>query len=220
MSSTQVMDVDDNPVRRSIYLNPAAKSYKAPAIKDNSKELESFYSSLSDYAPTELVPLPDFAAEIGVKAVYIKAETFRLGLPSFKLLGAGWAVRQAIVQLTKLPSSASISEISAAVNQQKIKLCAATDGNHGRSVAFMGRIFGVTETKVFVPKALDEQIIASISGEGADVVVTEGDYDHTVRTAHLFAEEAKGFMLIEAVAYEGYEDIPRVITSEFAWTKC
>ncbi|KAE9378429.1 tryptophan synthase beta subunit-like PLP-dependent enzyme [Stipitochalara longipes BDJ] len=204
-----VENIDKRPTRRSIYLNPAAKSYKAPETKDNSAELQAFYKSLPDYAPTRLVPLPDLAAELGVRSVYIKAETSRLGLPSFKLLGASWAVRQAIIHLAKIPSSSSLDNLRAAVNQHSIKLCAATDGNHGRSVAFMGRLLGVEEIKVFVPRGLDEKIIASIANEGANVVIADGDYDHTVRTAHRFGEDMEGFMLIEAVAYEGYEDVPR-----------
>jgi diaminopropionate ammonia-lyase len=210
MSIMDLEGVDKRPTRRSIYLNPNAKSYRAPETKDNSAELQAFYSSLPDYTPTKLVPLPDLAAELGIKGVYVKAETSRLGLPSFKLLGASWAVRQAIIHSAKLPSSASLDDLRAAIKQHGIKLCAATDGNHGRSVAFMGRLLGVEEIKVFVPRGLDEKIIASIVDEGADVVIADGDYDHTVRTAHRFGEETEGFMLIEAVAYEGYEDVPRV----------
>jgi diaminopropionate ammonia-lyase len=205
-----VKNVDRCPVRRSIYLNSIAKSYQAPETKDNSAELQAFYSSLSDFAPTKLVSLPKLAAELGIKGVYVKAETSRLGLPSFKLLGASWAVRQAIIHSANLPSSASLDNLRAAIKQHGIKLCAATDGNHGRSVAFMGCLLGVEEVKIFVPRGLDEKIIASIANEGADVVIADGDYDHTVRTAHRFGEETEGFMLIEAVAYEGYEDIPGV----------
>ncbi|KAF8860658.1 tryptophan synthase beta subunit-like PLP-dependent enzyme [Acephala macrosclerotiorum] len=195
--------------RRSVYYNPAAAAYKAPETKDNSAEIKAFYASLPDYAPTKLVHLPDLAAELGVKSVYVKAETSRLGLPSFKLLGASWAVRQAIIHHSELPSTASIDDLRTAIRLHGINLCAATDGNHGRSVAFMGRLLGVKETKVFVPKGLDKKIIDSIAKEGANVAVAEGDYDETVKIAHRFAEETEGFMLIEAVAYEGYEDVPR-----------
>jgi len=205
-----VNDIDERPTRRSVYHNPAAKSYKAPETEDISAELETFYSSLPDYAPTRLVSLPDLAAELGIRSVYIKAETSRFGLPSFKLLGASWAVRQAIIHFAKISSSSSLDDLRVAVKQHGIKLCAATDGNHGRSVAFMGRLLGVEEIKVFVPMGLDEKIIATIADEGAEVIIADGNYDFTVRTAHRFGEETEGFMLIEAVAYEGYEDVPRV----------
>ena len=167
------------------------------------------------------MPLPDLAAELGIRSVYVKAETSRLGLPSFKMLGASWAVRQAIIHSAKLSSSASIVDLRRAVKENGIRLCAATDGNHGRSVAFMGQFLNVEEVKVFVPRGLDEKIIASIADEGAEVVVTDGDYDHTVRTAHRFGEETEGFILIEAVAYEGYEDIPRVppLLTSGRWTQ-
>lgn len=196
-------------VRRSVYCNPAAATYKAPESKDNSAEIKAFYASLPDYDPTKLVPLPELAAELGVESVYVKAETSRLGLPSFKLLGASWALRQAIIHHAGLASTASLDDLRTAIILHGINLCAATDGNHGRSVAFMGRLLGVKETRVFVPKGLDKKINASIAKEGANVVVAEGNYDETVRTAHRFADETEGFMLIEAVAYEGYEDVPR-----------
>lgn len=107
------------------------------------------------------------------------------------------------------------------MRENRIKFCAATDGNHGRAVAFMGRLLGVSGCRVFVPRGLDEGIIGGIEGEGRDggVVVkrVEGDYDETVRTAHRFGEEGRrdGWMLIEAVAYEGYVDVPRVCESSF-----
>ncbi|KUJ10723.1 tryptophan synthase beta subunit-like PLP-dependent enzyme [Mollisia scopiformis] len=203
------MEISKPAPRRSIYHNPLAKSYTAPLTKDNSTSIKAFYASLPNYAPTRLVPLSDLASELGIKGIYIKAETSRLGLPSFKLLGASWAVRQAIIHHANLPSSSSLDDLRGAVQKHDIKFCAATDGNHGRSVAFMGRLLGVNETKVFVPRGLDERIIASIADEGANVVVADGNYDETVQTAHRFAEQNEDFMLIEAVAYTGYEDIPR-----------
>lgn len=74
----------------------------------------------------------------------------------------------------------------------------------------MGKLLGVEEVKIFVPKGLDESIVRSIEGEGADVVVVEGCYDDSVRVAHQWGEETEGGMLIEGTAFEGYEDVPKV----------
>lgn len=200
--------MSDSP-RRPIFTNPAARSWQAPSSVDNSTAIKDFYTSLPDFAPTRLVALPDLAVELGVKAVHVKAETSRLGLPSFKLLGASWAIRQAIIQRADLTSTASIDDLKVAVKQLGIKLCAATDGNHGRAVARMGRMLRVQETKIFVPRGLDESTKESIASEGADVLVIEGDYDETVRQAHHWGEETESGMLIEGTAFEGYEDVPR-----------
>jgi len=196
--------------RRSIYFNPAARSWKAPQSPDNSSEIRNFYSSLPEFALTPLIPFTSLAQELGVKDIFVKAETARLGLPSFKLLGAAWAIRQAIIQRATLPSTASLKELSSAARELNIKLCAATDGNHGRAVARMGKMLGVKETKIFVPRGLDEKIKETITSEGAEVIVVEGDYDEAVRVAHKWGVGTPGGMLIEGTAFEGYEDIPRV----------
>jgi len=196
--------------RRPIYTNPSAAFWKAPSHDDNSTLIKLFYSSLPDFAPTKLVLLADLALELGVEKVYVKAETSRLGLPSFKLLGTSWATRQAIIQRASLSSRASLENLTTAVKKHNIKLCAATDGNHGRAVARMGRLLGVQETKIFVPRGLDKKTIASIANEGAEVLVVNGDYDESVRQAHRWGEETDGGMLIEGTAFEGYVDVPKV----------
>ncbi|KAG4432904.1 hypothetical protein IFR05_011622 [Cadophora sp. M221] len=193
----------------SIYTNPSARTWRSNPPPSNASEIQVFYTSLPNFAPTPLIPLPALATELGLKTVYVKAETSRLGLPSFKLLGVSWAIRQAIIQRTSLDPSAPLDELRKAVKEHGIRLCAATDGNHGRAVARMGILLGVEEVKIFVPKGLDESIIRSIEEEGADVLVVEGYYDDSVRVAHQWGEDTQGGMLIEGTAFEGYEDVPK-----------
>lgn len=193
-----------------IYTNPSARNWVSKPPPSNASEITAFYNSLPNFAPTPLIPLPALATELGLKSVYVKAETSRLGLPSFKLLGVSWAIRQAIMQRSNLNSSVTIDDLKIAVRNFGIKLCAATDGNHGRAVARMGSLLGVEEVRIFVPTGLDESIIKSIEGEGADVLVVEGCYDDSVKVAHRWGEEHEGGMLIEGTAFEGYEDVPRV----------
>jgi diaminopropionate ammonia-lyase len=189
--------------RRFIYFNPTARSWTAPASPDHSSQIRQFYSSLPDFAPTPLVPLDNLAKELGIKNVLVKAETSRLGLPSFKLLGVSWAVRQAIIHRGGLPPTANLEELRAVAKEHDVRLVAATDGNHGRAVARMGNLLGIKGTKIFVPKTLDEMTKQSIASESAEVIVVDGDYDESVRQAH-------GGMLIEGTAFKGYEDVPRV----------
>jgi diaminopropionate ammonia-lyase len=197
-------------VRRSIYSNPSARSWTAPASSDHSSQIRQFYSSLPDFAPTPLIPLDDLAQELGIKKVFVKAETSRLGLPSFKLLGASWAVRQAIIHRGGLPLTASLDDLRAAAKDHDVRLVAATDGNHGRAVARMGNILGIKGTKIFVPKSLDETAKHAIASEGAEIIEVDGDYDESVRKAHKWSEKTPGGMLIEGTAFEGYKDVPKV----------
>src|ERR1700742_4302558 len=81
----------------------------------------AFHRTLPGYAPAPLIPAPELAREWGVPAVYLKDESARFGLPAFKALGASWAVHQALK--TSRPHT----------------LVCATDGNHGRAVAWMAR---------------------------------------------------------------------------------
>jgi diaminopropionate ammonia-lyase len=74
----------------------------------------------------------------------------------------------------------------------------------------MGKLIGVEESRIFVPKDLGSKAKELIAGEGAEVVVVDGDYDEAVRVAHRWGEETSGGMLIEGTAFEGYEDVPRV----------
>jgi diaminopropionate ammonia-lyase len=74
----------------------------------------------------------------------------------------------------------------------------------------MGNILGIKGTKIFVPRGLDEMTKDSIASEGAEVIVVDGDYDESVRKAHEWGEKTPGGMLIEGIAFEGYEDVPRV----------
>jgi diaminopropionate ammonia-lyase len=192
------------------YTNPLARSYIAQTRPDNSTEIKKFYTSLPAFKPTSLIPLPSLAKELGIKHAFVKAEVDRLGLPSFKMLGASWAVRQAVIQRCALPSDSGIEELRKGVREMGVKLCAATDGNHGRAVARVGQLLGVGETKIFVPKGLGERAKELIASEGAEVIVVDGDYDDAVRVAHKWGGETSGGMLIEGTAFEGYEDVPRV----------
>ncbi len=125
---------------KQIYTNPLAATYTSSPPPSNLPHILAFYNSLPSFAPTPLIPLPTLATSLGLKStsIYLKAETSRLGLPSFKLLGASWAIRQAVIQHACLPSSAGLEDLRTAVKEHGIKLCAATDGNHGRAVARMG----------------------------------------------------------------------------------
>src|ERR1700761_317693 len=123
-----------------------------------------FHESLPGYNLTPLTSLPQIAAELGAGQVLVKDESARLGLAAFKVLGASWACHQV---LKRRPGA---------------HLVAATDGNHGRAVARMSARFGVGGT-VFVPKVMRAETAALIENEGAEVVRTDGDYDHAVRAA-------------------------------------
>ncbi|MHB8418316.1 MAG: diaminopropionate ammonia-lyase [Myxococcales bacterium] len=154
-------------------------------------EVEAFHRTLPGFAPTPLVPLPGLARELGVCELWVKDESRRVGLNAFKVLGASYAIHRF---MAARPAGAGLT------------FATATDGNHGRAVAWSAKRLG-QRAVIFVPRNTVPARIEAIRGEGAEVVVVEGTYDETVRRA---AEEARqhGWQVISDTAYPGYTEIP------------
>jgi len=152
----------------------------------------AYHRSLPGYAPTPLVEAPGAARALGVARVLVKDESSRFGLPSFKILGASWAIHRALRARDDRPA-----------------LACATDGNHGRAVARVAREHGL-EATVFVPAGMVAARREAIAGEGARVEVVEGSYDEAVEAA-----AATGALVIQDTGWPGYEDVPRWIVEGY-----
>jgi len=188
-----------------MYLSPEASRWSFTGSFN--PEVEPFHRSLPDYAVTPLVSLPDVAKDLGLKHVFMKDESNRLGLPAFKILGASWAVYKAVAEKCNVPPGRSVEEVGKAAKAQGIRLVTCTEGNWGRAVSRMAKYLSITAT-VFVPDFMDLATQKKIEGEGGNVIVVDGDYDDSVRYAQDEAE--KGGLLVMDVAYAGYEQIPKV----------
>jgi len=99
--------------------------------------------------------------------------------------------------------------VVAGAQREQLQLTTATDGNHGRAVARMAKIFGIKAT-VFVPNWLDESSRSIIASEGAVVVVADGDYDLAVQSAFKYANQTPQVLLVQDTSFQGYEEIPWV----------
>lgn len=175
-----------------------------------------FHQRLPEYAPTPLVAAPNLAAQLGVRQVWVKVESQRLGLPSFKILGASYATYRALIERLggQEPPWNSIAELAAwAAPLRRHPLAAATDGNHGRAVAHMAALLGLP-ARIFVPQDMAQARIDAIAGEGAEVVVVHGSYDDAVARAD--ASAADGCIVIADIAYPGYEEVPRWIVEGYS----
>lgn len=193
--------------RRPVYFNPAAKSWTTP-LTDSPELAYRFHSQLPAYSQTNLVPLKHLAEELGVGAVHLKDETCRLGLPSFKILGASWGTFRAIAQRLDLPLDSSLDSVKQALKSTKISLYAATDGNHGRAVARMASILGVT-SQIHVPVSMHSGTIDLIKLEGAHVVVSDGFYDAAVVDARVAAAQDETAVVVQDYASGNYVQIPQ-----------
>ncbi len=160
-------------------------------------DVQAFHRSLPGYQPTPLLELPALARELGLGAVLVKDEAQRFGLNAFKVLGASYAMHR------------FMAKSSAGARPGSLTFATATDGNHGRAVAWSARRLG-HKAVIFVPHNTVPARIESIRGEGAEVVVVAGTYDETVRRAAADAAQ-HGWQVISDTAYPGYVEIPRWI---------
>ncbi|MEX2200991.1 MAG: diaminopropionate ammonia-lyase [Dongiaceae bacterium] len=166
------------------------------------------------YAPTMLHDLAGLAAAIGVGAVWYKDEGDRFGLGSFKALGGAYAVyrwlAERIAEKTgQRPTSADLLAGKHRDIAKGFTVATATDGNHGRSVAWGASLFGC-RCIVYIHATVSEGRKAAIEQYGAEVRRIDGDYDDSV---HLCAEEAakNGWQVISDTSYDGYNEIPKLV---------
>jgi diaminopropionate ammonia-lyase len=143
--------------------------------------------------------VPAIAAELGVGRVFVKDESARMSLAAFKVLGASWAVHQV---LSRRDAAGPVT------------LMAATDGNHGRALAWMARLLG-QRAHVFVPSGVHATAVAAIAAEGAQVTEITGTYDDAVRIAAKAAREPDA-ELVQDAGWPGYEEIPGWIVDGYS----
>ena len=169
-----------------------------------------FHSGLPGYAPTPLVSLDGLAHSLGVSKIWIKDESKRFGLNAFKALGGSYAMARCLSEkLGKPLEEMSFEELCAPAARRAlgdITFVTATDGNHGRGVAWAARLLG-QKAVVYMPKGSAAERLENIRAQGAQAEITEYNYDDAVRLANRMAEE-HGWILIQDTAWPGYEEIP------------
>ena len=173
----------------------------------------TFHRSLPMYEPTPLADLKCLAEGLGLGRVAVKDESKRFGLNAFKGLGTSYAIAKYIAQYLDLPESEMTYEnLQQPEYRERIRnltLVTATDGNHGRGIAWAAKLFGLF-AHVFMPKGGSPERLANIRGLGAEAAFTTYNYDDTVRHAANLAKE-KGWVLAQDTAFDGYTEIPRWI---------
>lgn len=163
-------------------------------------------SSWPGYASTPLHDLCGLAAELGVASIRYKDEGGRFGLGSFKALGGAYAVARLLAKEVGCPLS-GIIEGRHPDAVAGITVCCATDGNHGRSVAWGAHRFGC-RCVIFVHATVSESRRTAIEAFGADVRRCDGNYDDSIREAQESAVR-EGWFVVSDTSYPGYMEIPR-----------
>jgi diaminopropionate ammonia-lyase len=166
------------------------------------------------YAPTPLHDAPAIAARAGVARVRIKDESGRFGLGSFKALGGAYAVAGVLsAELSRRglanPDSSALADGRYRDTTRAITVTCATDGNHGRSVAWGAQRFHCG-CVIFVHETVSRNRVEAIAAYGAEVRRVAGTYDDAVRQADA-AARANGWFVISDTSYPGYTEIPRMV---------
>ena len=170
-----------------------------------------FHKSFPQYSVTPLTRLDHLAEYLGLNRLYIKDESYRFGLNAFKVLGSSFAIAKFIAQqldrdISDVPYEVLIS------NQLKedfgqATFFTATDGNHGRGVAWAANKLG-QKAVVRMPKGTTETRLNNIAKENAVVTIENMNYDDCVRLAANEAKACNNAIIIQDTAWEGYEEIP------------
>ena len=178
------------------------------------KKAKAFHESFPQYTVTPLVSLKNLASHIGVDSLFVKDESYRFGLNAFKVLGGSYAMGKYVAQqLGKTVEDVPYEVLTSAKLKEEFgqaTFFTATDGNHGRGVAWAANKLG-QKSVVFMPKGSTEYRRKQIENEGATVTIEEFNYDECVRLATKKSKEVPNGVVVQDTAWEGYEEIPNWI---------
>jgi diaminopropionate ammonia-lyase len=190
--------------------------------EDETEAARRFHSTVPGYGPTPLWSLPHLAEMLGVRGIYIKDESYRFGLNAFKALGASYAIAKYLSsRLGKEISELSYETlIGDAVRDAlgEVTFASATDGNHGRAVAWTARILRQNAV-IYMPKGSSRRRYDAIAAEGAHVTILDVNYDESVRIAAAEAEK-NGWVVVQDTSRTGCEDIPMWIMQGYGTMPC
>ena len=203
-------------------MNETIKAAKLENVRDNlqniftlndAKITRAFHQTFPEYQPTPLRNLKNLAHELGVNAFFVKDESYRFGLNAFKSLGGSFCLGKYIAERLACDiSELSYSKITSPEIKSKlgeITFVTATDGNHGRGIAWAANRLG-HKAVVYMPAGTVEERLKNIIKLGADASITEFNYDNTVRFAADNANKS-GWILVQDTSWPDYEKIPRWI---------
>ena len=197
---------------------PLAEADVTSLGRGAAQEVQDLLALCPAHRPTPLHCVPALASRLCVGKVYVKDESTRLGLGSFKALGGAFAVLRTVLDAASASLGRRVSpqELpSAEVRNvaRAITVCCATDGNHGRAVAAGARFLGCSAV-IFLHATVSAKRSAAIEQLGARTIRVEGPYQEAVAVA---AREAarRQWTLISDTSWPGYEHVPRLVSQGY-----
>lgn len=191
---------------------PASNDASLPVMAlENVSQASRFHKSFPQYSVTPLAGLSKMADQLGLAGLYVKDESYRFGLNAFKVLGGSFAMAKYIAEeMNKNVEDINYDYLTSQAFRDEFgqaTFFTATDGNHGRGVAWAANRLG-QKAVVHMPKGSTETRFNNIAKEGAKVTIEELNYDDCVRLAAKEAAETPHGVVVQDTAWEGYEKIP------------
>jgi diaminopropionate ammonia-lyase len=177
-------------VTQAVVLN---RGLRLSAVTPAPDEPSLFHQALPGYQPTPMHVLPEPASA----RVLLKDESARLGLTSFKVLGASWAIERLLREQPRVST-----------------LVAASAGNHGLAVARTAADRGL-DCRVYLPASAAPARAERIAATGALLVRVDGDYDAAV-TAAAMASRADGVALVADMSEDPRAPSPRWVVDGYS----
>ena len=197
------MDVDINPLRG--HGPPDGISLADSRVHTDPAEALALLARCPAHAPTPLLTPTRLAEQLDIQRLYLKDERSRMGLGSFKALGAGYVIaRMAAERMDRPGHPASADDLAAALTGT-VFVCASA-GNHGMSVAAAAAVFGA-QARIYLGGTVPDAFAERLRARGATVVRVRGDYEASMVVAEQEAGE-HGWLLVSDSSWPGYLDVP------------
>ena len=207
-------------------LNTMPKSgYRQLAVMalDEVARAQAFHKSFPQYTVTPLARLDGMAGRLGLGGLFVKDESYRFGLNAFKVLGGSFAMARYIAEeMGRDVSEMSYDYLTSQTFRDEFgqaTFFTATDGNHGRGVAWAANKLG-QKAVVHMPKGSTRTRFDNIAKEGAQVTIEEVNYDDCVRMAAAEAAATPHGVVVQDTAWDGYEKIPSWIMQGYGSMAC
>ncbi|MCP4022142.1 MAG: diaminopropionate ammonia-lyase [Desulfobacteraceae bacterium] len=210
----------ENQIKIDCFLNtkeispdPGLFEFVTPKVMQSVIE---FHKTIPHYKPTPLVELKSLARFLGTKTIWVKDESRRFDLNAFKVLGASYAMAKAVCrELGEKEDILNFTRfLTASDRVGDLTFVTATDGNHGRAVAWTAKKFG-SKAVAYMPKGTSSARLQAIHALGANAGIIDGNYDDAVALAQKTALE-NNWVLVQDTAFEGYEHIPEYIMQGYS----
>lgn len=199
-------------IKWAVNTMPKTEDANLPIMSiDNVATAKNFHQSFPQYQVTPLTRLSEMARYLGLASIHVKDESYRFGLNAFKVLGGSFAMAKYIAGQT----GRDVSQLDyQTLTSDKLReefgqatFFTATDGNHGRGVAWAANKLG-QKAVIFMPKGTTKSRLDNILKENAQATIEELNYDDCVRKAASYAAKTPHGVVVQDTAWEGYEEIP------------